>query len=82
METIQETGKDIVGGLKKVPSKNTLWMVAGATAGLIIGVMAMSAWFADKPSLTTYLLPNVPQPGMMTPVPAVTEQVAESQGGY
>lgn len=78
MDDIAQTGKKFVGGLKDVPSKTTFWMVAGAVAGLLVGVMAMHAWFANKPSWTPKFLPGVPVP----PAPAGTEPVQTQTGGF
>ena len=65
MDDITETGEKFVKGLKQVPSQHTGWIVAGATVGLLIGVMAMSSMFAGKPSWT----PKIPFIGSYFPVP-------------
>jgi len=75
---LKRKGEEIVEGAKKVPSATTLWTVAGATFGLLIGVMAMSAWFQDKPSLTTVVLPMAPVPGYIAPQVAQETTVAET----
>lgn len=84
---IKETGEKLKKGVKEVPSRETAWMVAGALAGLMFCVMAMSAWFADKPSLTTYVYPGAPiPPQYMTPAEPTVEPAVEGNengnGGF
>jgi len=53
MFDIDETKDMAMSGVRKTATPKTAWMVLGASAGLLIGVMAMSALLGDQPSLLT-----------------------------
>ena len=62
LEQVKKTGEDLKEGSKKLLSKDTLIYVGFGVGAFLIGVLAMQAWFGDKPSLATYVLPNTPVP--------------------